>query len=79
VNGRSGFDDAVLARIDGVVECAVAQGEVLGVVAAVARGDTVYVATAGAMAVGGAPVRRDTLFRMSSTTAGDGGGRALAG
>ena len=45
-----------------------AQGQVPGVVAAVARGDTIHVATAGVMAVGGAPVRRDTLFRMSSTT-----------
>jgi CubicO group peptidase (beta-lactamase class C family) len=68
VNSGDGFDDAVLARIDGVVEGAVAQGQVPGVVAAVARGDTVHVATAGAMAVGGPPVRRDTLFRMSSTT-----------
>jgi CubicO group peptidase (beta-lactamase class C family) len=68
VNGSDGFDDAVLARIDGVLDGAVEQGQVPGVVAAVARGDAVHVATAGAMAVGGAPVQRDTLFRMSSTT-----------
>jgi CubicO group peptidase (beta-lactamase class C family) len=44
------------------------QGQAPGVVAAVARGDSVHVATAGAMAVGGPPMRRDTLFRISSTT-----------
>ncbi len=63
-----GFDDHALARIDEIVETAAAQGQVPGVVAAVARGDTVHVATAGVMAVGGAPMRRDTLFRISSTT-----------
>ncbi len=63
-----GFDDHALARIDEIAEAAVEQGQVPGVVAAVARGDTVHVATAGVMAVGGAPMRRDTLFRISSTT-----------
>jgi CubicO group peptidase (beta-lactamase class C family) len=56
------------ARIDEVVERALEGGQVPGVVAAVARGEIVHVATAGVMAVGGAPMRRDTLFRLSSTT-----------
>jgi CubicO group peptidase (beta-lactamase class C family) len=68
VNGDEGFDPAVLARIDGVVQGAVAQGQVPGVVAAVARGDSVHVSTAGAISAGGPPVLRDSLFRMSSTT-----------
>jgi CubicO group peptidase (beta-lactamase class C family) len=68
VNNLDGFDDAVLARIDEVVERAVEQGQAPGVVAAVARGEAVHVATAGVMAVGGAPMRRDTLFRISSNT-----------
>jgi CubicO group peptidase (beta-lactamase class C family) len=68
VSGGGGLDVAVLATIDGVVLDAVTHGQVPGVVAAVARGDDVHVATAGAMAVGGPPTRRDTLFRMSSTT-----------
>lgn len=55
-------------RIDEVVERAVEQGQVPGVVAAVAIDDTVHVATAGVMALGGAPMRRDTLFRISSNT-----------
>ena len=63
-----GFSGAALARIDEIVAGAVAQGQLPGVVAAVARGDAVHVATAGVMAVGGPPMRRDTLFRISSTT-----------
>jgi CubicO group peptidase (beta-lactamase class C family) len=68
VTNRDGFDQAVLAQIDRIVEQAVAEGQAPGVVAAVARGPAVHVATAGAMAVGGAPMRRDTLFRISSIT-----------
>ena len=68
MTNRDGFDQAVLARIDRIVEQAVEQGQAPGVVAAVARGPAVHVATAGAMAVGGAPMRRDTLFRISSIT-----------
>ena len=60
--------ETAFARIDEVVERAVEQGQAPGVVAAVARGEIVHVATAGVMAVGGAPMRRDTLFRISSTT-----------
>jgi len=61
----------VLARIDEVVGRAVELGQVPGVVAAVARGDTVHVAAAGVMTVGGAPMRPDTLFRISSVTKPD--------
>jgi CubicO group peptidase (beta-lactamase class C family) len=68
VSNRSGFRDTVLARIDEVVGRAVEQGQVPGVVAAVARGEAVHVATAGVMAVGGPPMRQDSLFRISSTT-----------
>jgi CubicO group peptidase (beta-lactamase class C family) len=68
VTNRDGFDQAVLDRIDRVVEQAVEQGQAPGVVAAVARGPAVHVTTAGAMAVGGDPMRRDTLFRISSVT-----------
>jgi CubicO group peptidase (beta-lactamase class C family) len=68
VASLDGFDDETLARIDEIVERAVEQGQAPGVVAAVARGDTVHVATAGVVRVGGAPMRRDTLFRISSTT-----------
>ena len=63
-----GFDDAVLARIGAIVDGAVEQRQAPGVVAAVSRGGTVHVATAGVMAVGGLPMRRETLFRISSMT-----------
>ena len=45
-----------------------AQGQAPGVVAAVAQGDETYITAAGVMAVGGPPMRPDTLFRISSTT-----------
>ncbi len=63
-----GLDDTVLGRIAEIVEGAVEQGQAPGVVAAVARGGEVHVTTAGVMAIGGAPMRRDTLFRISSNT-----------
>ncbi len=62
------FEHSVLDRIEEVVERAVELGQAPGVVAAVARGDQVHVATAGVMVVGGPPMRRDTLFRISSIT-----------
>jgi CubicO group peptidase (beta-lactamase class C family) len=55
-------------RLDEIVEAAVEQGQVPGVVAAVAKGDESYITAAGVMAVGGPPMRPDTLFRISSTT-----------
>ena len=45
-----------------------ARGQVPGVVAAVARGDATYIRAAGSMAAGGAPMREDTVFRISSMT-----------
>src|SRR5580704_13156816 len=54
--------------IDAIVEAAVEQGQVPGVVAAVAQGDETYITAAGVMAVGGPPMRPDTVFRVSSTT-----------
>jgi CubicO group peptidase (beta-lactamase class C family) len=68
VESLAGFDDGVSARVDAVLERAVAEGQVPGVVAGVARGESVYVATAGVMALGGPSMRRDTLFRISSMT-----------
>jgi CubicO group peptidase (beta-lactamase class C family) len=55
-------------RLEEIVETAVARGDAPGVVAAVSRGDEGYVAAAGVMAVGGPPMRPDTLFRIASIT-----------
>jgi CubicO group peptidase (beta-lactamase class C family) len=63
-----GFDSSVLSRVDEIVENAVNRGDAPGVVAAVARGDEVHVATAGVMSLGGEPMGRDTLFRITSMT-----------
>ena len=63
-----GSNDAVLARIDAIVERAVEHGQAPGVVAAVSRGEDVHLVTAGVMTVGGAPMQRDTLFRITSMT-----------
>lgn len=65
---HDGIDAEALARIDEIVKRAVAEVRAPGVVDGVARGETVHVATAGALAVGGVPIRRDTLFRISSIT-----------
>lgn len=62
------FDDWTLKAIDELVEGAVEEGQAPGVVAAVARGGIAHVVTAGVVAVGGVPMRRDTLVRISSTT-----------
>ncbi len=67
VSNLDGYD-AAFARIDDVAERAVERGDAPGVVAAVACGEIVHFAAAGVMAVGGAPMRRDTLFRISSMT-----------
>jgi CubicO group peptidase (beta-lactamase class C family) len=55
-------------KLDDIIETAVARGDAPGVVAAVGRGDEGYVAAAGVMAVGGPPMRPDTLFRIASIT-----------
>ena len=55
-------------RLENIVEAAVARGDAPGVVAAVAKGDETQIAAAGAMAIGGPPMRPDTMFRIASIT-----------
>jgi CubicO group peptidase (beta-lactamase class C family) len=57
-----------LSAVAEILEAAVSRGEVPGVVAGLAVGEERHVASAGAMALGAAPMRRDTLFRISSIT-----------
>jgi CubicO group peptidase (beta-lactamase class C family) len=65
----AGFDAGGLRRIDEAVENAVLHDDAPGVVAAVARREgATHLAMAGAMSVGGAPMARDTLFRITSMT-----------
>lgn len=65
---QSGSDSALAARVDEAVGRAVEEGQAPGVVAAVARRDSVHIAAAGSLAVGGPPVRPDSVFRISSMT-----------
>ena len=64
----AGIDAAALRRVDEIVGAAVRSGDVPGVVAAVAWADTVHVASAGVMSLGGEAMGRDTLFRIASMT-----------
>ena len=57
-----------LERFDEIARAQVAGERDPGVVALVAHGDDVRVVGRGALSIWGAPVRRDTLFRISSIT-----------
>lgn len=63
---KGGLSKAALDRMHDVLSAHVAKGDLSGVVTAVARGDDTHVDVIGAMAPGGAPLRRDTIFRISS-------------
>src|SRR5688572_11654239 len=63
----AGLSKERLGRLDAVMSEYTARGTVPGVVTLVARGDDVHVGTAGTSALGaGAPVGRDTIFRVAS-------------
>ena len=57
-----------MARVDEIVQRAVASRRFRAASRQWAAARTVHVATAGDIAIGGGPVRRDTLFRISSIT-----------
>jgi CubicO group peptidase (beta-lactamase class C family) len=63
-----GFAAGGLERFDEVAAGHVGNDKVPGLVALVARGDDVHVYTGGSQSIGGPPVRRDTQFRIASTT-----------
>nr|WP_221380279.1 serine hydrolase domain-containing protein [Actinoplanes polyasparticus] len=66
---RSGFREAGLGRLREVLARHVESGRIPGLVALVSRGDETHVETIGRMRrEGGAPMRRDTIFRMASTS-----------
>lgn len=62
------LSDAGLARFDDVAAGHVGPHAVPGLAALVASGDQVHTLARGALTIGGAPVRRDSLFRIASTT-----------
>ncbi len=57
-----------LARLHSAAEQHVGPKRIPGLVALVARGDQVHVEALGELSVGGAPVVRDSVFRIASTT-----------
>ncbi|GHE47896.1 serine hydrolase domain-containing protein [Streptomyces capitiformicae] len=65
----SGLSEAGLRRVRDVLTRHVDSGKIPGVVALVGRGDETHVEAIGTMRHGGgAPMRRDTIFRMASTS-----------
>jgi CubicO group peptidase (beta-lactamase class C family) len=63
-----GFTAAGLDRLREAAEGHVGDYLVPGLVALVARGDQVHVEALGTLSIGGAPVARDSIFRISSTS-----------
>jgi CubicO group peptidase (beta-lactamase class C family) len=57
-----------LRRFGEIARSHVSDHQVPGVVALVARGDRVHVEAHGTLSIGGSPVRRDSLFRISATS-----------
>lgn len=63
-----GLSKPRLGRMHDVMAGHVADGDMPGLVTLVSRGGEVDVDVIGNMAIGGAPVQRDTIFRISSMT-----------
>jgi CubicO group peptidase (beta-lactamase class C family) len=57
-----------LSRLDDVLTGNIERGAVPGLVALVSRKGAVHVHVAGSKSIGGPPMRRDTIFRISSMT-----------
>ncbi|WP_017591630.1 serine hydrolase domain-containing protein [Nocardiopsis potens] len=68
-NNGGGLSETGLRRVRDVLERHVGSGRIPGVVALVGRGGEAHVEAVGTMRHdGGAPMRRDTIFRMASTS-----------
>ncbi|MFB0629133.1 serine hydrolase domain-containing protein [Streptomyces sp. AB3(2024)] len=68
-HGNKGFSEAGLRRLSEVLLRHVESGRIPGLVALVSRGEETHVEAIGTMRhEGGLPMRRDTIFRMASTT-----------
>ncbi len=63
-----GFSEARLSRLHDVMSGYVDRGDIPGMVTLVSRRGDVHVDTLGAKAIGGDPMRRDTIFRIASMT-----------
>jgi CubicO group peptidase (beta-lactamase class C family) len=63
-----GLSEQRLQRMRGVLARHIERGLLPGAVTLISRKGVTHVETIGAMAVGGAPMRRDTIFRITSMT-----------
>ena len=63
-----GFSQERLARLRPALAAHVDSGDMPGVVALVSRRGAVHVETVGTQSFGGAPMRRDSIFRIASMT-----------
>jgi CubicO group peptidase (beta-lactamase class C family) len=63
-----GFTDAGLEALHETAVRHIGEHRVPGLVALIAHGDDVHVEALGHLAIGGRPVARDSIFRISSTT-----------
>lgn len=67
--GNNGFAETGLRKLRDVLTRHVESGKIPGLVALVGRGEETHVEAIGTMRHdGGAPMRRDTIFRMASTS-----------
>lgn len=66
--GAEPLTEAGLERFAAVAARHVGDDRVPGLVALVAHGEQVHVETVGSLSIGGLPARRNSLFRISSTT-----------
>jgi CubicO group peptidase (beta-lactamase class C family) len=64
----AGLTDAGLQRLHAAAVQHVGAEGVPGLVALVGRGEQVHVEVLGELTVGGAPMARDSIFRIASTT-----------
>jgi CubicO group peptidase (beta-lactamase class C family) len=64
----SGLSAAGLERVAEIAASHVGPDQVPGLVALVASGDDVHVEALGSLSIGGPSIRRDSLFRIASTT-----------
>jgi CubicO group peptidase (beta-lactamase class C family) len=63
-----GFSRARLGKMHTVMAGYVERGELPGIVTLLARKEEVHVDAIGSLGIGGSPIRRDTIFRISSMT-----------
>jgi CubicO group peptidase (beta-lactamase class C family) len=67
-NSAGGLSQARLGRMRDVMAGHIREGEMPGMVTLVSRGGETHVDTIGDIAIGGTPMQRDTIFRITSMT-----------